>query len=69
MIDMVPELLAEIEDGHTLLATREDGGDAYAVWIDYGERTSMAPYEGVTRAELDAVIAQHPDKVFVREQD
>ncbi|SEW19209.1 hypothetical protein SAMN05444851_2014 [Aliiroseovarius sediminilitoris] len=63
-MDMVQELLAEIDEGNTLLATFEDG--EYAVWVDYGHKTSTAPYEGVTQDELDAVVKQFPDKVTIR---
>lgn len=61
---VVSEMLAEIADGNALLATYEGG--EYAVWVDYGTKTSSAPFEGVTQAKLDAVQAQHPDKVMVR---
>ena len=61
---VVNEMLAEIADGNALLATCEGG--EYAVWADYGTKTSSAPFAGVTQAELDAVLAQHRDKVTVR---
>lgn len=47
-----------------LLARREeneDGTVSYAVWVQYGHGgTSSAPYEGVTQAELEHLIAEAP---------
>jgi hypothetical protein len=62
----INDLLNEIDHGYTLVVYEVENGE-YAVWVNYGSKTSTAPYEGVTRAELDAVIARHPDKVVVRD--
>ncbi len=69
---LVNEMLDEVRT--KLLATREeneDGSVSYAVWVAYGHGgTSSAPYEGVTQAELDALIAQAPaGSVEVREYE
>ena len=69
---MVNEMLDEVRV--KLLATREeseDGAVSYAVWVQYGSgKTSSAPYEGVTRAELDHEVAHAPaGTVEVREYE
>ena len=63
------EMLAEIADGNGLAATYDSESDTYAVWVEYPNgNTSMAPIEDVTKAEIDAVLAQHPTKLTVREE-
>lgn len=69
---MVNEMLDEVRT--KLLAVREEGDDgavSYAVWVQYGSgKTSYAPYEGVTQAELDHLIAHAPTgSVEVREYE
>lgn len=69
---LVNEMLDEVRT--KLLAVREeneDGTTSYAAWVQYGSgKTSSAPYEGVTQAELDQLIAQAPEgSVEVREYE
>lgn len=62
---VVNNLLAEIDEGNTLLVDPTDG--TFNVWTmnEFG-KTSMAPYEDVTLATIAEVRARHPASVVIR---
>ena len=61
--DLALELLAAIENAHSLLADNHNGG--FRVWTYAGKgKVVSGPYD-VKWADLYAMKAQHPDAVFI----